>query len=194
MPGLSRTDIEALLKKRGVLLQGHFLLASGRHSAYYFEKFRILEYPQDTDRLGAALAEHFQRSGIDVVVGPTTGGIILAFAVARHLGTRALYAEKSSEGRGFFRGMSLVPEERVLVVDDVLTTGGSVKDTLAAVERGGGKLQGIGVLIDRSEKDPGFGLPIFSLYRKVVESFAPEDCPMCKGGSKPLAPGASKRK
>ena len=193
MPELSRKDIEELLKKRGVLLEGHFLLASGRHSARYYEKFRILEHPEDADRLCAQMAGHFKGSGIDLVVGPTTGGIILAFTVARHLGIRALYAEKSPEGRGFFRGMALAPGERVLVVDDVLTTGGSVKDTIAAVGRSGGKLQGIGVLIDRSDVPLDLGAPLFSLYRQVVESFPPENCPLCKAGSKPVAPGASKR-
>jgi orotate phosphoribosyltransferase len=193
MPELSRRDIEELLRQRGVLLEGHFLLTSGRHSACYFEKFRILEHPGDADRLCTQMAEHFKSTGIDVVVGPTTGGIILAFAVARHLGVRALYAEKSPEGRGFFRGMALSPGERVLVVDDVLTTGGSVKDTIAAVERGGGKLQGIGVLIDRSEGPLNLRAPVFSLYRQVVESFLPGDCPLCKAGSTPVAPGASQR-
>lgn len=193
MPELSRKDIEELLKKRGVLLEGHFLLASGRHSARYYEKFRILEHPEDADRLCAQMAGHFKGSGIDLVVGPTTGGIILAFTVARHLGIRALYAEKSPEGRGFFRGMALAPGERVLVVDDVLTTGGSVKATIAAVGRSGGKLQGIGVLIDRSDVPLDLGAPLFSLYRQVVESFSPEDCPLCKAGSKPAAPGASQR-
>lgn len=195
MPELSRRDIEDLLRKRGVLLEGHFLLASGRHSAYYFEKFRILEHPGDADRLCAAITEHFKGSGIEVVVGPTTGGIILAFAVARHLGVRALYAEKSpvTKGRDFFRGMALSPGERVLVVDDVLTTGGSVRDTIAAVERAGGKLQGIGVLIDRSEAPLNLGAPVFSLYRQIVESFLPGNCPLCKAGSTPIAPGASKR-
>jgi orotate phosphoribosyltransferase len=183
---LNKQDIRDILIKRQVLLDGHFLLTSGRHSRFYFEKFRILQHPQDSQAFCGMIAENFKDAGVQTVVGPTTGGIIIAFEVARQMGLKAIYAERTPEGRGFLRGMSLAPGEKVLVVDDVMTTGGSVVETIEAVKRAGAQLTGVAVFIDRSSKPPEFGVPFLGIYSEKVETFDPNDCPLCKQGL-PLA-------
>jgi orotate phosphoribosyltransferase len=190
---LSSEQIKQILVKREVLLDGHFLLTSGKHSQFYFEKFRILQYPDDASLFCQNIAEHFKDQGIETVVGPTTGGIIIAFEVARLMGLKAIYAERTPEGRGFLRGMTLAPREKVLVVDDVMTTGGSVIETIDAVKRAGADLRGVAVFIDRSAKQPEFGTPFYGLYSEKVETYDPHDCPLCKQGI-PLAKHGSNPK
>lgn len=190
---MEREEIERIFRERGVLREGHFLLSSGRHSKFYFEKFQILQYPTDTGKLCSEIAKHFSSYKINVVAGPTTGGLILAFEVARQMGVRAIYAEKVGEKREFLRGMEIKAGERVLIVDDILTTGGSVLETKVAVEDCGGIVVGIGVLIDRSENEVKLGVPIFSLFKKSVETFLKEGCPLCKKGIPLVTPGSSKR-
>lgn len=181
-----------LLTDAGVLLEGHFLLTSGRHSDRYFEKFRILENPPVCTRFAAALADRFRDAGITAVCGPTTGGIIIAYEVARLLAARCIIAEKTATGRKIGRGFRLQPEDRVLVVDDVLTTGGSLLDTLAALEAYPSEVVGLGVYIDRSGADCALPLPCASVYRRPVETWPPEDCPLCRQGIPLVAPGRGK--
>ena len=174
------SSIEEMFIKTGAVLKGHFLLASGRHSPVYWEKFRILQHPEYVTRLCSIIADHFREQRVDLVAGPTTGGIILAFEVARQLGTRAIYAERAEAGgRTFRRGQTINPGERVLVIDDVLTAGGSIRDVIAAVTALQGDVIGIGVLVERSEKSIDFGAPLFSCLRTVAETYAPEECPLC---------------
>ncbi|MBX3111487.1 MAG: orotate phosphoribosyltransferase [Fimbriimonadaceae bacterium] len=170
-------DLGALLESSGAVLHGHFLLTSGRHSDVYFEKFRVLERPDVLSALCTAVADHFRTAGIELVAGPTTGGIIIAFEVARQLGVPALYVE-SVEGRKVVRrGATVAPGAKTLVVDDVLTTGLSVRETIEVVRSAGGVCVGVGVLIDRSTADPGFGAPTYAAYRVEAESYAPDDVP-----------------
>jgi len=173
-----------MFRDAGAVLEGHFLLTSGMHSPIYWEKFHILQHPVLTVSLCRMIAERFKDAGIEVVAGPTTGGIILAFETARQMGVRAIYAEKGEKGgRVFGRGLSLKPGERVLVVDDVLTTGGSVKDTIDLVhQRAGGKVVGIGVLVDRSSQGIDLGAPLFSCLRSETVAYRAEDCPLCRQG------------
>jgi orotate phosphoribosyltransferase len=190
---LSTEQIRETLVKRQVLLDGHFVLTSGRHSRFYFEKFRILQYPADTSAFCQRIADEFRDAGVQTVAGPTTGGIIIAFETARLMGHKAIYAERTPGGRGFLRGMALSPGEKVLVVDDVMTTGGSVIETIAAVKAAGADLKGVAVFIDRSQTPPDFGAPFFGLYREKVETYDPNDCPLCKQGI-PLAKHGSNPK
>ena len=126
------------------------------------------------------------------MAGPTTGGIILAFEVARQLGVRGIFAEKESNGeRAFRRGFSISPGERVLIVDDILTTGNSVREVMSAVNKQGGTIIGIGVLVDRSEQRLEFGVPLFSCYRSVTPTYTPENCPLCASGLPLVKPGSS---
>lgn len=138
------------------------------------------------------IAEHFKDKGIGLVVGPTTGGIILAFEVARQMGLPAAFAEKVPTGeREFRRGFKIKPGERILIVDDVLTTGKSVREVIDAVNKQQGSIAGIGVLVDRSEHEHDFGAPLFACLRAVTPAYKPEDCPLCRAGVPLKKPGSS---
>jgi orotate phosphoribosyltransferase len=184
-------DAEILAAECGMVQAGHFLLTSGLHSPVYWEKFRILEDPASTVALCAMIAENFRDAGVDVVAGPTTGGIILAHEVARQLGVRAIYAEKTGETRAFRRGMKLAPGERVLLVDDVLTTGKSVREVLAALAGSSSELVGVGVLVDRSVAPADYGAPLFSCISARPVTYDPADCPLCRDGVPLVKPGSS---
>jgi len=186
-------DLGELLKKAGVLREGHFLLTSGKHSDKYFEKFRILEQPPVCEAFARSVAERFQKDNVTVVCGPTTGGVIIAYEVARQLGCRCVIAEKAELGRKIGRGFRLGPEDRVLVVDDVLTTGGSIKETLAAIEPSGAKVIGVGIYVDRST-GVDFGVPSFGAYRQQVAAFEAAACPLCAKGVPLEEPGRSGKK
>jgi orotate phosphoribosyltransferase len=182
--------VEEIFERVGAILKGHFLLTSGLHSPVYWEKFKVLQYPNYTEQLCRLIADHFRQQEIQVVAGPTTGGIILAFEVARQLGVRDIFAEKEGEKeRAFRRGFSIDPGERVLIVDDILTTGSSIREVMAAVEKLGGIIIGIGVLVDRSEQKIGFGVPLFSCLRSETITYSPEDCPLCAAGIPLVRPG-----
>lgn len=176
---MKEDKVREIFEKSGALLEGHFLLTSGRHSPVYWEKFRVLQNPGYTEKLCRLISEHYKDQGVQVVAGPTTGGIILAHEVARQLGIRSIFAEKGEEGRVFRRGLELTPGTRTLIVDDILTTGKSVREVLDLVERYGGKVIGIGVLVDRSEKDLDLGHPVFNCLRSPSVTYPPENCPLC---------------
>jgi orotate phosphoribosyltransferase len=184
-------SVERIFEKAGAVLQGHFLLASGLHSPVYWEKFRVLQYPPYTEQLCRLIAEHFRDSRVDVVAGPTTGGVILAYEVGRQLGVRGIFAEKAEAGgREFRRGFRIAPGERVLIVDDVMTAGGSIRDTIDAVKRLGGHVVGVGVLVDRSPEKIDFGLPFFSCHRAEIITYPPGQCPLCATGVPLVKPGS----
>lgn len=189
-------NIERVLEDYKVLRDGHFLLSSGLHSAKYFEKFRILENPELVVLLAQSIAQYFQGDKVQVVCGPTTGGIIIAYEVARQLKAKCIFAEtqKDTPGRIIRRGFSIPEGTKILVVDDVLTTGSSINETLKALEVFSGLVVGVGVFIDRSEQDLEFyfrnqKLKLFSCYRAPIENYQPENCPLCKSGIPLEAPG-----
>ncbi len=174
--GLSSAEVEAALRASGALLEGHFLLASGRHSGQYIEKFRLLEQPRVTSRLCAAIAARFAGEGVECVVGPVTGGIILAFETARHLNVRAVYAERADDGKNFTfrRGFELKQGEKCLVVEDIVTTGGSAQKVVDLIREKGGEVVGVGLLVDRSNGALHLDAPrVESLLTMAVESWAP---------------------
>jgi len=173
------------LESVGAVLRGHFLLTSGRHSAVYFEKFRLLEQPALLERLVRTMLTNLPRETIAVaqaVVGPTLGGVVVAYEVARQLAIRALYAEREGGARTFRRGSRLDPRTPVLIVDDVLTTGTSIREVLALLEQYQAQVVGIGVLIDRSETPLEFGAPLMRALHLPAETYAPDDCPLCRQG------------
>jgi len=170
---------EEMFRKSGAVLEGHFLLHSGLHSRVYWEKFRVLQYPEYVSELCGMIARHFRSTPIDMVAGPATGGMILAFEVARQMGKRAIYAEKEGDTKNFRRGAVVTPGDKILIVDDVMTAGGSINEVVAAVNERRGKLVGVGVLVDRSDKTPDFGVPLFSCLRTAAVTYAPEKCPLC---------------
>lgn len=172
-------DIERLLKKLMVLQEGHFLLNSGLHSPFYFEKFRILENPLATTKLCKMVAHRFKDKNIEWVIGPTTGGVIIAFETARQLKCHAGFAEEREGKRIVARGFD-IKDKNILIVDDVLTTGKSVFETIEAVKNKNGNIVGVAVLIDRSAIALSF--EYFAPYKKIVENFRASECPLCKSG------------
>lgn len=176
-------NVEEIFYRAGAILKGHFRLTSGLHSPVYWEKFHVFEFPDLTSKLCHMISTHFAKQEIQVVAGPTTGGIILAYEVARQLGVRGIFAEKEgNEARVFKRGFGISPGERVLVVDDILTTGKSIAEVMDLVASFGGKVIGIGVLVDRSEQGQDFGVPLFSCLRSATPAYTPPDCPLCADG------------
>ena len=171
-----------LFRQSGAFQEGHFQLTSGRHSGAYVEKFQVLQYPAYTERLCRLIADHFRESGVELVAGPTTGGVILSFEVGRQLGVRGIFAESVGGERRFQRGFVVKPGERVLVVDDVLTTGGSIRQVIDAVREAGGVPIGVAVLVDRTGGQVEFGLPFFACVEIVVPSYEPSECPLCREG------------
>ncbi len=176
-PSASPVDLGALLESSGAILKGHFLLTSGRHSAVYFEKFRILEQPAVLSALVSELIEQLGGTQVDVVAGPTTGGIIIAFEVARQLGKPALYVEAENGVRRLRRGATVQPGSKVLIVDDVLTTGRSISEVRDLLHTEGAEVMAIGVLIDRSGGNVDFGVPLVAGYRVEAETYADHDIP-----------------
>ena len=180
---MNALEVDSLLVRTGAILQGHFRLTSGRHSPTYIEKFRIMEDPVATTALCGMIADRFRNENMSVVVGPATGGIILASETARQLGVRAIFAEKSeASGLKFDRGFTLSPGEKTLIVDDVLTTGGSVRQVLSLVTAAAADVRGIGFLIDRTAGAVDFGHPLFACHAFTIESYDPTACPLCRAG------------
>lgn len=181
-----------IFEKSNALLKGHFLLSSGLHSDIYFEKFQVLQYPAHVETLCGLLAKRFENDKIDVVVGPTTGGIIISYQVGKTLGTRAIFAETEDGNRVFKRGFKLAQGERTLVVDDVMTTGGSVKEVIDLVEKHRGEIVGIGLLLDRSGGKIGFDYRFEALASVTAKTFDPAECPLCKQDLPLVKPGSRK--
>jgi orotate phosphoribosyltransferase len=171
-----------IFKKAGALLEGHFLLTSGLHSPAYWEKFRVLQFPESVIQLCGMIAQHYKDKNIQVVAGPTTGGVILAFETAKQLGVRSAFAEKDGTSRVFRRGFSIEPGERVLVVDDILTTGGSVVEVVKALNKLQADIVGVGILVDRSEQVIDLGAPLFSCLKSATKTYKPDACPLCSAG------------
>ena len=190
---IAPADVERVFRESGALREGHFILASGRHASLYLEKFQVLQHPSETERLCSAIAMRAGALGVETVAGPTTGGIILAHEVARQLGARAIYAERreGASGREFRRGFALAPGERVLVVDDIMTTGGSLQETIDAVRAAGGTVAGAAVLVDRSGGAARLDVPVKALWRLDIPSYSATECPLCAKGVPAVHPGTT---
>ena len=192
---LARRDALQAFEAAGAFLRGHFVYTSGRHGADYLEKFRILEDPKTTTALAAMIANEFRPLTPELVAGPTTGGIILAYEVARQLGVNAVYVERGEPGgRTLRRGFEIPPGARVLVVDDVVTTGGSVAETEACITNAGGAVIGIGVLADRTAGRAATTVPFFACLTVDFPSYPSDSCPQCAAGIPVAAPRGSGKK
>lgn len=189
---MNEAQVRQLLIDTGAILEGHFLLTSGLHSPLYVEKFQVLQYPQHTAALCAALAERFRDKNISVVVGPVTGGILLAHEVGKNLGTRAIFTERENGMMTLRRGFVIHPGERVLVVEDIVTTGGSVQEVLDVVKQARGEIVGVGMLVDRSGGKASFGVPTEALLHLSVPTHQPDQCPLCAKGVPVIKRGSRK--
>lgn len=183
----------ALARDRGALLEGHFLLSSGLHSPSYFQCARLLARPDLALDLGAALASKLKQFSVEVAVAPALGGILVAHEVARAFAVRALFAERDPEtGRlALRRGFSIDPGERVLVLEDVVTTARSVQETMAVVRSVGGEVVAAGALLDRSSgTTKSLNVPFEALASLHIPTYSPTECPLCRAGSVPIKPGS----
>jgi len=182
--------LAAELTARGALLEGHFRLSSGRHSARFVQKFRMLEDPRLVEEVASAIAERARALEPTVVVSAAVGGIVLGYEVARQLGTLAIFVEKEAGVPTLRRGFRLGPNERALVVEDVVTTGLSVREVIEVVRASGAAVAGVALAVRREPVD--FGLPTIALLDIPVESYDASECPLCARGV-PLSDPGSRR-
>ncbi|MFU0833435.1 MAG: Orotate phosphoribosyltransferase [Oscillospiraceae bacterium] len=183
-----------IFKDAGVLLEGHFLLTSGRHSNRYLQCAKIFRNTKYSEELCAALAEKYQNDNIEIVIGPAMGAVQMAYEVSRALECENFFTERGQDGKmALRRGFAVKPGQRVLVVEDVVTTGGSVREVIELVKQSGGIVVGVGSIVDRTGGKIDFGVPYQAVVSMEVESWEPQDCPLCKAGAPaPEKPGSRK--
>jgi orotate phosphoribosyltransferase len=185
---------EAILdvfRQAGALLEGHFLLSSGLHSPRYLQCALVLEDPARAQRLCSQLARAFEGDGVRTVIGPAIGGIVVAYELARALKARGIWYERQDGRMTLRRGFAIQPGERVLLVEDVVTTGGSLREVQQQVAAAGAHIVAVAALVDRtSGRDPGFGMPLASLVKVDAPTYSPEDCPLCRDGLPLVKPGS----
>ncbi len=192
---MTEQEVKELLIETGAIMDGHFLLTSGLHSPHYVEKFNVLQQPKYTEKLCQAMAEKFKDANIETVVGPVTGGILLAHETGKALGTRAIFTERVDGKMTFRRGFTLHEGERCLIVEDIVTTGGSIKEVIEVVKAHGGIPVAVSMLVDRSGGKADFGdVPSTALLHMDVETYKPEECPMCKQGQPITKRGSTGKK
>lgn len=191
---ISDERVIEILKEAGVLLEGHFRLTSGRHSNRYLQCAKIFRNTKYSEELCKALAEQFANDGVDVVIGPAMGAVQMAYEVSRHLDCENYFAERDENGGMVLRrGFEVKEGMKVLLVEDVVTTGGSVKEVLEIVKNAGGNVVGIGSIVNRTAGKVDFGVPFKSVITVDVESWEPDECPICKEGKLPVVkPGSRK--
>jgi len=188
--GLTREDILKIFKDTEALLEGHFILTSGLHSNAYFQCAKVFQYPWHAETLCQEIAHHFKDQQIDVVVSPAVGGIVFGQEIARLLGVRSIFAERAEGQMTLRRGFQISPGERVLLAEDVTTTGGSVKEVMKAAEQAKGDIVAVTAVVDRSGGKAQFGVPYFSLFQMEVTNYEPASCPLCQAGSPAVKPGS----
>jgi orotate phosphoribosyltransferase len=191
---LSENKILEIFEKTGALFHGHFLLTSGRHSDVYFQCAKVLQYPEYIEDLCSIIADEFCDQKIDTVISPAIGGLVVGQEVARQLNKRFIFAEREDNKLTLRRGFSLNEGEKVLVCEDVVTTGGSVFEVIDIVRNNNAELAGVGFIVDRSNGKVDFGSKQLSTIKLDVNSYLPEDCPLCNKGIELVKPGSRKIK
>jgi orotate phosphoribosyltransferase len=190
---LKAEEVIERFRRTGALLEGHFILSSGLHSTQYLQCALVLQYPAEADALGRALASRFEGQRIETVAAPAIGGLIIGYEVARHLNARFIWTERGQEGSMTLRrGFTVRPGESILVVEDVITTGGSTRETIEALRAAGARVVGAASIIDRSSGRADVGLPRVALATLDVPSVAPSACEACARGEQAIKPGSRK--
>lgn len=188
---METSEIRRIFEQVGAVRQGHFELSSGRHSGIYVQCALVLQYPDKAERLGRALAEKFSNITVDCVVSPALGGVLVGHELGRALDARAVFVERDSSGRmALRRGFEIRGGERVLVVEDVWTTGGSTRETMGIVEQAGGRVVAAGALIDRSNGKIEWDVPAKALLEINIPSYEAFECPQCRAGDPITKPGS----
>jgi orotate phosphoribosyltransferase len=191
---LKQTEIADMFKESGAFLTGHFLLTSGLHSPHYFQCAKVLQFPEYTTLLCTDIARQIEKMEIDLVVGPALGGIVVAQEIGRILNKRTIFAERENNEMTLRRGFEIRKGERVLIAEDVLTTGKSIREVIGLVEKAGGTMTAVSVILDRSAGKVSFGAPLVSLMAMDVVTHAPDACPICKTGVPLVKPGSRKQR
>jgi len=189
---LNADEVIAKFRKSGALLEGHFVLTSGLHSPVYLQCALVLQQPRDAEQFGRSIAEHFQADNIQTVASPAIGGIVIGYEVARALGARFIWTERQDGTMILRRGFSVAPGAINIVVEDVVTTGGSTRETVAALEASGAQVVGAASIIDRSSGKADVGAPRIALATLDVASADPAVCELCKRGEPAIKPGSRK--
>ena len=177
-------------KQTGALLEGHFQLTSGLHSSVYLQCALVLQFPEKAEKFARAIAEKFAKAGIQLVASPAIGGIVIGHEVARALGARFIWTEREAGAMTLRRGFSVSPGERTLIVEDVVTTGGSTRETVEALRAAGADVIGAASIIDRSAGTADVGVPRVALVTLMVLALEPENCDACKLGDTAVKPGS----
>lgn len=193
---ISNERVTGILKEAGVLLDGHFLLTSGRHSNRYLQCAKIFRNTKYSEELCKELAEKYKDDNIQLVIGPAMGAVQMAYEVSRSVGCENFFTERDENGAmQLRRGFEIAEGQRVLVVEDVVTTGGSVKEVIGLVRAAGGVVAGVGSIVDRTGGKIDFGVPFRAVYSAEVQSWEADECPLCKSGAgAPVKPGSRKIK
>lgn len=193
---ITNERVTEILKEAGVLLEGHFLLTSGRHSNKYLQCANIFRNTKYSEELCAALAEKYKDDDIQLIIGPAMGAVQMAYEVSRNFGCENFFTERDENGKmQLRRGFSINPGQRVLVVEDVVTTGGSVREVVEYIQQNGGVVAGVGSIVDRTGGKIDFGVPFRAVYSVDVQSWEKDECPLCKEGKFELVkPGSRKIK
>jgi orotate phosphoribosyltransferase len=187
---LKKEEVLTIFKQTGALLDGHFRLTSGLHSPQYFQCALVLQDPVQAQKLCWEIASQFMTENVDVVIAPAVGGIVVAQEVARLISARAIFAERENGVMTLRRGFSIKPDEKVLVVEDVVTTGGSIKEVIELVKSVGADLKGVGFLVDRSQGKVDFPVRKYSVLEMEVITYEPDNCPICKQNIPVIKPGS----
>ena len=190
MPAATAEDILDLFRRVGALLDGHFRLTSGLHSPGYLQCALVLQHPREAEACGAGIADRVRGLGPTVVLSPALGGIVIGQEVARALGVRAIFAERQDGTLTLRRGFSLDAADRVLVVEDVVTTGGSTRETIEVARAAGARVVGAAAIIDRSGGNQNLGVPFHALATVSLPTYQPEACPLCARGEPVVKPGS----
>ena len=187
---MTESDLLALFRRSGALLDGHFRLSSGLHSPGYLQCALVLQHPRDAEALGAALGDAVRPLGAATVLSPAMGGIVIGQEVGRALGVRAIFAERQDGALTLRRGFALDPGERVLIVEDVVTTGGSTRETMAVARAAGAVVVGACAVVDRSGGTQGLDGPLHAMLPRVVPTYQADACPLCRQGVPVVKPGS----
>jgi orotate phosphoribosyltransferase len=188
--GMNSEAVLSLYRQSGALLEGHFRLTSGLHSSGYLQSALVLQHPVHAEALGRALAERLRAGAPTAVLSPALGGLIIGHEVARALGVKAIFAERVEGRLALRRGFSLSAADRVIVIEDVVTTGGSTRETIAVATATGATVIGAGSIIDRSGGVSDVGTPFHPLVSLNLATYEPASCPMCAAGSPAVKPGS----
>ncbi len=187
---LPKDQVLDIFRETKALLEGHFLLTSGLHSPQYFQCARVLQYPKYLHLFAGEIARHFEYSEVEVVISPAIGGVVVGTEVGRMMRARSIFSERKDGKMELRRGFEVHPGERVLVVEDVVTTGGSVFEVVELVKKANAKLVGVGYIVDRSNGKIKFDAKYFSVLQMDVVTHKPEECPLCQKGIKVIKPGS----